>query len=230
MNTSGITISFTSLPLCAKIIGMNFRDDFYSKLDLFKNKASSHWSKMDMRKRGYFILAVLTVFILMWAFITAGVITANFNRNMLRSGVDRQELQVSSIILTETKDGQKLWEIFGETGQYSSDHKIANLNNVVGNFYKDNQVELSFESSKGLYNEETQEIILYENVFAVLRDETSVKADKLTYNIRTKSMDAEGNVKINRKKSFNAESQKAFIDSNYSHFKIIGTTCSKIYK
>lgn len=185
---------------------------------------------MNMRRRMYFVAAALTVFILMWAFITAGIITANFNRNMLHTGTDKQELQVSSIILTETKDGQKLWEIFGETGQYSSDHKVANLNNVVGNFYKDNQVELSFESSKGIYNEETQEIILYENVFAVLRDETSIKADKLMYNIKTKSMNAEGNVKINRKKSFNAEAQKAFIDSNYSHFKIIGTTSSKIYK
>lgn len=201
-------------------------------MEFLKNileKSKTHWEKMDGRQRTYFLILVVVVMILMWAFITAGVITANFNRNMLRSGVDRQELQVSSMILTETKDGQKFWEIFGETGQYSSDHKVANLNNVVGNFYKDNAVEMSFESTHGIYNEESQEIILYENVFVVLKDETSLKADKLTYDIRTKKLLVEGHVIINRVKSFKATADKAAIDSDYSHFKIMGSTSSSIY-
>lgn len=193
------------------------------------DKAKARWNKMDNHQRTYFIIAVVLTVILMWAFITAGIITTNFNRNSLRSGVDRQELQVSSMILTETKDGQKFWEIFGETGQYSSDHKIAHLNNVVGNFYKDNAVEMSFESTKGLYNEETQEIILYENVFVVLKDETSLKADKITFDIKTKILTVDGNVIINRKNSFNARAEKAVIDSEYSRFRIIGKTVSKIY-
>ena len=185
------------------------------------NKVKVRWQNMDKRQRTYFILASVVVMILMWAFITAGVITTNFNRNMVRGNEDKQELQVSSMILTETKDGEKFWEIFGETGHYSSDHKIAHLNNVVGNFYKDNQVEMSFESTKGLYNEETQEIILYENVFVVLKDET--------YQIKPKTLNVEGNVVINKKNSFKATAQKAVIDSNYSRFRIIGSTSSKIY-
>ena len=193
------------------------------------SKAKERWAKMDGHQRTYFIIAVVITIILMWAFITAGFITTNFNRNALRSGVDRQELQVSSMILTETKDGQKFWEIFGETGKYNSDHKIANLNNVVGNFYKNNEVELSFESTKGLYNEETQEIILYENVFVVLKDETSLKADKLTFDIKTKTLNVEGNVIINKKRSFNAKAERAVIDSEYSRFRIIGKTVSKLY-
>lgn len=194
-------------------------------IELFKK----YWAKLNDRQRKYFIvLGVLSV-ILMWAFITAGVITHNFNRNMLKSGVDRQELQVSSMILTETKDGQKFWEIFGETGNYSSDHKIAYLNNVVGNFYKDNKVEMSFESTKGLYNEETQEIILYENVFVVLKDDTSLKADRLNFHIKEKNLDVEGHVIINRKHEFQATADKAFIDSDYSRFRISGSTTSKVY-
>ncbi len=193
------------------------------------SKAKERWAKMDGHQRTYFIIAVVITIILMWAFITAGFITTNFNRNALRSGVDRQELQVSSMILTETKDGQKFWEIFGETGKYNSDHKIAHLNNVVGNFYKNNEVELSFESTKGLYNEETQEIILYENVFVVLKDETSLKADKLNFDIKTKTLNVEGNVIINKKRSFNAKAERAVIDSEYSRFRIIGKTVSKLY-
>ena len=197
-------------------------------IDLLK-KGKERWSKMTKRQRTYFSLAMVTAFILMWAFITAGIITTNFNRSSLHSGTDKQELQVSSMILTETKDGQKFWEIFGETGKYNSEHKIANLNNVVGNFYKDNKVEMSFESTKGLYNEETQEIVLYENVFVVLKDETSLKADKLIFNIKAKTLDVEGNVRINKKNSFKATAEKAFIDSDYSRFRIQGKTSSKIY-
>ncbi|MCD8377656.1 MAG: LPS export ABC transporter periplasmic protein LptC [Candidatus Gastranaerophilales bacterium] len=209
---------------------MKFLQDILSKFKSLYESSKTHWKKMDTHQRTYFTIAFAIVMVLMWAFITAGVITTNFSRNMLRSGVDRQELQVASMILTETKDGEKFWEIFGETGQYSSDHKVANLNNVVGNFYKDNSVEMSFEASKGIYNEETQEIILYENVFVVLKDDTSLKADRLSYDIRTKELNVEGHVKINRKNSFNAEADKAFIDSNYSRFRISGSTSSKIYK
>jgi LPS export ABC transporter protein LptC len=201
---------------------MKFFRDIWEKL-------KTQWEKMDKRQRTYFLIVVVVTVILMWAFITAGLITTNFNRSSLRSGADRQELQIASMILTETKDGQKFWEIFGETGQYSSDHKVANLNNVVGNFYKDNAVEMSFEATHGIYNEETQEIILYDNVFVVLRDETSLKADKFTYDIRAKKLLVEGNVLISKKKSFRATAQKATIDSDYSHFKIIGSTSSKLY-
>lgn len=184
---------------------------------------------MDKRQKTYFIIAVSISMVLIWAFISAGVITGNFNRSMVKTSGEKQELQVSSMILTETKDGQKFWEIFGETGKYSSDHKVANLTNIVGNFYKDNAVEMSFESTHGLYNEEKQEIILYDNVFVVLKDDTSLIADKLIYDIKTKTIDIEGNVKINKKNSFKASADKAIIDSEYSHFRIIGTTCSKLY-
>lgn len=205
---------------------MDINKEFFKEL---LSKYKERWKQMNKRQRTYFVMTATVVFIMMWAFITAGIITTNFSRSALRSGIDRQELQVSSMILTETKDGQKFWEIFGETGQYSSDHKIAHLNNVVGNFYKDNHVEMSFEATKGLYNEETQEIILYENVFVVLRDETSLKADKVVFHIKTKELDVEGNVKINRKNKFNAEAERATIDSNYSRFRIIGKTVSKVY-
>ena len=88
---------------------------------------------------------------------------------------------------------------------------------------------MSFESTKGLYNEETQEIILYENVFVVLKDETSLKADKLIFHIRTKVLDVEGNVIINQKNKFKATADNAIIDDEYTRFRIIGKTCSKVY-
>ena len=87
---------------------------------------------------------------------------------------------------------------------------------------------MSFESTHGLYNEETQQIILYDNVFVVLKDDISLIADKLIYDIKTKNINIEGNVKINKKHDFYASAQKAVIDSEYSHFRIIGSACSKL--
>lgn len=192
-------------------------------------KFNNKWSKMDKRQKTYAFITLVISMVLVWAFVSAGVITGNFNRSMIKSSGDKQELHVSSMILTETKDGQKFWEIFGETGQYSSDHKVANLTNIVGNFYKDNAVEMSFEATHGLYNEETQEIVLYDNVFVVLKDDVSLTADKLTYDVKTKVLNITGNVKIKKKNSFTATANRAVIDSEYSRFRIIGTTCSRLY-
>ena len=70
---------------------------------------------------------------------------------------------------------------------------------------------------------------IYENVFVVLKDDTSLKADKIIFNIKEKVLNVEGNVKINRSKTFSAEADKAVIDSDYSRFRIIGKTVSKVY-
>jgi LPS export ABC transporter protein LptC len=184
---------------------------------------------LPKKKRLYLIVLISVGLILAWAFITAGIITHDFNRKQVEARGDEQEALVNGIILTETKNETKYWEIYGDTGRWDSKNGVAQLNKVIGNFYKDNEVSMSFESSKGLYNEETQEIILYENVFVVLKDETSLKADKLTFDIKEKVLNVEGNVIINKKKSFNAHAERAIIDSNYSRFRIIGKTVSKVY-
>ena len=126
---------------------------------------------MDLRNLSKKQKAYITVFaaivgLLAWAFISAGIITHNFNRSQLQTDQDRQEALIDGIILTETKDEKKYWEIYGETGNYDSKNGVALLNNVIGNFYDDeNNVSMSFESSRGTYNEKKEQIILYEDTF-----------------------------------------------------------------
>ena len=108
---------------------------------------------LSKKQKAYFGAFMAIVALLAWAFISAGVITHNFNRSQLQTDQDRQEASIDGIILTETKDEKKYWEIYGETGNYDSKNGVAMLNNVIGNFYDDeNQVSMSFESSKGTYN------------------------------------------------------------------------------
>lgn len=183
------------------------------------------------KKRKVYLLAFLALAgVLLWAFITAGVITRNFNREQLIGTENKQELDISSVILTETKNDKKYWEIYGEKGSYDSDSKVALLENVAGNFYSNNEVSMSFESSSGTYNEVKRQIILYKDTHIVIKDGTSLYCDRLVWSGSDKEVLAEGNVKINRNNELIATADKAVINPTYTKFKIIGKTVTKLYK
>ena len=114
-------MSYSLFLFCARIFSMN-------------------WKNIQKKKRTYIAVILVLVGILAWAFITAGVITHDFNRKQVQAQGDEQEAVVQGIILTETKEEQKYWEIYGDTGKWDSANGVAQLNGVIGNFYKDNEV------------------------------------------------------------------------------------------
>jgi LPS export ABC transporter protein LptC len=188
------------------------------------------FQNLTKKQKAYIGALGAVVALLLWAFVSAGVITHNFNRSQLQTDQDRQEALIHGIILTETKDDRKYWEIYGETGNYDSKNGVAMLNSVVGNFYNDkNEVSMSFESSKGTYNGEKSQIILYEDTFIVLKDLTTLRANKLVWSGKDVPIVAEGNVRITRNKEFIATAQKVEISPDYDKFKISGKAVSKVY-
>lgn len=192
----------------------------------FKSKLQS----LNRKQRAYIGAFAVILALLVWAFVSAGVITHNFNRSQLQTDQDRQEALIKGIILTETKDEKKFWEIYGETGKYDSKSGVAMLNNLVGNFYNDNnEVSMSFESSKGTYDEKNSQIVLYEDTFIVLKDLTTLRADRLVWSGRDLPIVAEGNVRITKDSDFIATAAKVEISPEYDRFKIIGKTVSKVY-
>lgn len=192
-------------------------------------KIYERFKNLDSKKRNYLIAVLAVIFVMCWAFISAGVITANFNRSQLKNSENEQKVDAAGIIITETKEGNKYFEIYGETGNYSNDHSIATLNNVIGNFYKQNKVAMSFQSSKGTYDENTGIITLYDNTYIVLEDGTSLNTDKLTWYGNDKETVAEGNVVIKKDKDMIATAQRGVIDAGYEKFRIIGKTKTKIF-
>lgn len=197
----------------------------------FKGKIIELYEKSNRKQRAYFFATLTVAGVLLWAFISAGVITHNFSRSQIQTDANRQEALIQGIILTETKDEKKYWEIYGETGSYDSKNGIAMLNNVIGNFYDDNnEVSMSFESSKGTYNENKEQIILYDDTFIVLKDLTTLRANKLEWSGTDKPVIAKGNVRITRNKDFLATANEVEISPDYDKFKIIGNTVSKVYK
>ncbi|MFQ8626442.1 MAG: LPS export ABC transporter periplasmic protein LptC [Candidatus Gastranaerophilaceae bacterium] len=168
----------------------------------------SRLQNLSKKQKAYIGALAVIVGVLVWAFISAGVITHNFNRSQLQTDQDRQEALMQGIILTETKDEKKYWEIYGETGNYDSKNGVAMLNNVIGNFYDDkNEVSMSFESSRGTYNEKKGQIILYDDTFIVLKDFTTLRANRLEWSGTDKPVIAEGISEL-RDKDFLATAKK----------------------
>ena len=188
------------------------------------------WKELPKKKRLYVAVILTLVGILAWAFITAGVIMHNFNRQQMAAQGEDQEAIVDGIILTETKDDQKYWEIYGETGKWDSTKGIAQLNKVTGNFYKDNEVSMSFESSKGTYNSKVGDITLYSDTFIALKDGITLKADKLHWENSHSPIVGEGHIRIQKGKELLSTADKIIISPDYNSFKIIGNTVSKVYE
>ncbi len=188
------------------------------------------WNDLPKKKRLYVIVLLAFAGILAWAFITASVITHDFNKKQAQTQGDEQEAIVHGIILTETKEEQKYWEIYGETGKWDSANGVAQLDKVIGNFYKDNEVSMSFESSKGTYNSKEGDITLYEDTFIVLKDGITLNADKLHWTDSHTPIVAEGHIKIQKDKQLLSTAEKIIISPEYDSFKITGNTVSKVYE
>lgn len=185
--------------------------------------------KFSKTTKIFILIGVIVVGLLSWAFIYANVLTHGLNRNNLKGKADSQELVVNDIILTETRDGIRYWEIYGETGHYESENKVAILNRTIGNFYKDNDVAMSYEAQSGSYNEEKNTITLTQDVFIALKDNTTLQCDKLIWSGSDNDIVGEGNVRINRNKELISKGNKVVISADYTHFKLIGKTRSELY-
>ena len=187
------------------------------------------WSNLSKQQKIYICGFGSLIFVMLWAFISAGMITKNFNRAQVSGDKDKKEALVNGVILTETKDEQKYWELYGETGTYDSKNAIAMMDNVIGNFYKDNEVSMSFQSSKGSYNADKKLIVLYQNTYVVLKDGITLSADRLRFAGNDEPITAYGNVKITRGNEFVAYADEIIINPDFESFKITGKTTTKIF-
>ena len=185
---------------------------------------------LSKKKRVYLMIFLAITGVLLWAFITARVITHDFNRQQLYGKQDQQQAAAKGIILTETKDDHKYWEVYAETGNYDSANGIAQLNDVIANFFDDKGVSMSLKSSKGTYDSKSKKIILYEKTFIVIDGGITLNADKLTYVNSKTPIVAEGHIKVRKDNALLSTADKIIISPDYDSFKIMGNTVSKVYE
>lgn len=187
------------------------------------------WQSFTKKQQIYIIAFAVIVFILLWSFFSAKLLTSGLNRKEISQGGDSQQAVVEGIILTETKEEEKYWEIYGDTGVYDSKQEVATINGVLANFYKENQVSMSIISSKGTYNAKEKTITLYEDTYLVIKDGLTLNADKLVWSGNDKPILAYGNVIITKDDQFMANADEIEISADYEDIKIKGNTTSKIF-
>ena len=200
------------------------------KFKEYLKKYYTHFTGLEKKRKVYLVIIFLIILVMAWAFISAGMITGNFNRSQIQGHEDEQKVDAFGVIITETKEGKKYFEIYGETGHYSNDHSVATLYNVIGNFYQNNEVAMSFQSSKGTYDENAGVITLYDNTYIVLKDGVSLNTDKLIWSGSDKNTVAEGHVVIKKNNEMRAKADKGIICPGYDKFKIIGHSQTEIFK
>ena len=187
------------------------------------------WQSFTKKQKIYIIAFSAITLVLLWSFFSAKFLTSGLNRKDLAQNGESQQALVEGIILTETKDEEKYWEIYGDSGLYDSKQETASLNNVHANFFKENKVSMSIVSSKGTYNAKDKTITLYEDTYLVIEQGLTLSADKLIYKGSDKPILAYGNVIITKGDEFAANADEIEISADYTNIKIKGNTTSKIF-
>ena len=185
---------------------------------------------MSKRKIAYTVILLAVVIGCAWAFIAAGVITKNFKKEALKSAGEKQEVNVKNLIITETKEDKKYWELYAEKGYYDNQNKVVILYNVIGNFYDKDEVVLSMESSMGTYSEEKKKVVLYDNSYFIYKDGTDVRADRFVWEGNDKDIKAQGNVIIRKSGELRTFSKEAILSEQMTNIKIIGRSRTELYK
>ncbi|MBQ8476282.1 LPS export ABC transporter periplasmic protein LptC, partial [bacterium] len=110
------------------------------------------------------------------------------------------------------------------------EHNAISLNDIIGNFYDEKeQVEISFKSSKGTYDEKTKKVILNGDNLFVSKDGSQLYADELIWQGRDKDILANGNVQFIQEDKLLVKAQKARFNSSLTKFKVMGNTKTRVY-
>ena len=187
-------------------------------------------SKLKGKDKFYLILVSVIVLTLLWAFFSAAFITRSFKKDAAENKLDNKKVFVEDLLLTETKDGKKYWEIYAEKGYYEDNQKIAYVNDSIGNFYEEEDVVASFQSPRATINSETGKIIMYDRSKLMYKDFTSIVADEFTYDGNKKPIYAKGNVIIEKPGELFIKADNAVLSEDMTKFTVNGKVTTKMYE
>lgn len=184
---------------------------------------------MKRKNIGYIVVFSIILLGCLWAFISAGIITKNFRVKMKTDDFAKKEVDIQSLLVTETKDGKKLWELFAENGHYDNKNNVAFLNDIIGNFYDKDKVVASFRSSQGTYNAEKRQIVLYHDTVIVYKDGSNLRANRIVWTGKKADIEAQGQIRLEKPGKAIIYGTKAVLKSDLSDFRIIGRTRTELY-
>jgi LPS export ABC transporter protein LptC len=147
-----------------------------------------------------------------------------------KSSPQDEEVSIKDLVITETKDGEKFWEIYAVSGEYTSTVNEANLKNILGNFYKGGKIVMSVKSPNAFYNSSKKEIILTGGVTAANDKNVLITAQQICWTGSNDKITAKGNVKITKGKELLTTSNESVFDTDFTYLKISGNSSTYVYK
>lgn len=184
---------------------------------------------MTKKVKSYLIFIVVVLVACVIGLINSFIITGGFDTDTLAKNATQEKVLVKNVLLTETKEGKKYWEIFADSGEYLNKKNKIYLHNVIGNCYKKSEVALSFEADNGYYENKNKRVTLIKNAIVVTNKETAIKADKIVWEGTIDKIIAEGNVRVVKSDEIMTISDKTVFTTDFKEFKIYGNTITKVF-
>ena len=183
-----------------------------------------------MTKRSIFSLIFLAIFGILstWAFIVSKNIMGEINIADNSPQADEQ-VDLRELIITETKEGKKFWEIYADSGHYNNGTEKAVLKNISGNFYKEGNVVLSVASPVAVYDSEKKEIRLKGGAEALNDKDIYIEAEEICWAGAKDKINARGDVKIIRNKQVMTVSDESSFDTDFTNLKITGDANTYVF-
>lgn len=177
------------------------------------------------------ILCVLTI-LSVWVFFSDSGENVKLNTEKSSSvkKTEEEKVKVSDLIITETNEGKKFWEVVAASGNYDKGVDIITLKNIKGNFYKNNTVVLSVEAPLAIYNSVKKEVVLKNGARAANNKNVLITAGEICWAGKTDTITATGNVKIVQDDKMLTTSDKSVFNSSFTRMKLSGNSNSYVYK
>jgi len=185
-----------------------------------------------MSKKLVISLSIITAITILsfWAFFVSKNMTKNVVKQDEVQSISDENLNVKEMVLTESKDGKKYWELYAVSGEYDSATNQVHLKNVKGNFYKNDKVVLSFDSPFATYYDRDKDVKLSGGARAATENKILVTAREIYWKGKNDEISAKGNVKIRRETGLLVTGECAVFSTKLSRIKMIGKVTTRLLK
>lgn len=120
-------------------------------------------------------------------------------------------------VITEEKDGKKIWEMTADKIKMDSVTQLAEIENVDGKFYQEDGKVLSVQGKVGVYDQKTKDVHLEGDVVLIDGDGAKIVGKNLDWNNESGTLTATEDVKIFRD-DMRATGDMAASSDGFKHF------------
>ncbi len=181
---------------------------------------------MSKRTKFSIIFIISSIVFSFVAFLMSLNMTRNFDSEKLES----EKISVEELVIIETREGKKYWEVYATKGNYEKVGDRLILKNVLGNFYQDENIVMSFKAPSGKFNSRLKEIILSGGAQVASGKDTYLSANKIAWSDKNEEIRAFGNVKMIKANEIITFSDSSIINSAFTSFKIKGNSKTELYR